>query len=125
MAESVDPLRAYPRAIVVLMFTDMEDSTGLWERLGDRFRGVQERHSELIRYRIGSWDGCEVKVQGYSFMVAFERGTDAVQCALDIQRALAVETWPSEVGELRVRVGIHSGEPFVGYDGEGRLDYFG
>src|SRR6266851_1698562 len=71
-----------PRGIVVLMFTDIEDSSPLWEQMGDRFRPVLQRHNQLIRERIQAWDGYEVKSQGDSFMVAFPRGTDAVQSAL-------------------------------------------
>jgi predicted ATPase/class 3 adenylate cyclase len=114
-----------PTGILTLMFTDIPDSTVRWERMGDRFRSVLERHNELIRDRIQRWDGYEVKTQGDSFMVAFERGTDAIQCALEIQRALWEEAWPAEVGELLVRLGLHTGEPFLGYDAAGRPDYFG
>jgi predicted ATPase/class 3 adenylate cyclase len=114
-----------PEGIITLMFTDIKGSTGLWETMGDRFRPVLDRHNGLIRELIQRWDGYEVKSQGDSFMVAFGRATDAVQCALDIQRTFAQEPWPEAVGELLVRIGIHTGEPFLGYDPAGRPDYFG
>jgi predicted ATPase/class 3 adenylate cyclase len=114
-----------PTGIITLMFTDIEDSTALWERMGERFRPVLDRHNERIRALISQWEGYEVKSQGDSFMVAFGRGTDAVQCALEIQRELAAQAWPPEVGELKVRIGMHAGEPFLGYDAAGRADYFG
>src|SRR5687768_8173743 len=114
-----------PTGVITLMFTDIQASTVLWERLGDAFRPVLGRHNELIRDRVREWDGYEVKSQGDSFMVAFKRGTDAIQCAVDVQRGLSEEPWPEAVGELRVRIGIHTGEPFLGYDAGGRPDYFG
>jgi hypothetical protein len=77
-----------PTDIITLMFTDIQDSSARWEKLGPRFRPVLERHNQLIREIIQRWDGYEVKSQGDSFMVAFQRGTDAVQCAIAIQRAL-------------------------------------
>src|SRR5207244_2298203 len=104
--------------------TDIQDSTPLWERLGDAFPPVLERHNRIVAEAVARWDGFEVKRQGDSFMVAFERGTDAAQCAIDLQRALAAEAWPPEIGELLVRIGIHVGEPFLGREG-GRPDYFG
>ncbi len=114
-----------PTGIITLMFTDIQGSTALWERLGDAFRLVLERHNHLLRERIQFWDGYEVKTQGDSFMVAFARATDAVECALDVQRMLRAQQWEQGIEELRVRVGIHTGEPFLGYDSGGRLDYFG
>lgn len=114
-----------PTGILTLMFTDIQGSTELWERLGDTFRPVLDRHNLLIHEAIEGWDGYEVKSQGDSFMVAFSRATDAVQCCLEIQRSLAAEPWPAEVGEIRVRIGLHTGEPFLGYDAGGRPDYFG
>jgi predicted ATPase/class 3 adenylate cyclase/Tfp pilus assembly protein PilF len=121
-----------PTGIVSLMFTDIEDSSGFWDRMGDAFQPLLTRHDRLVREAIACWGGYEVKAQGDSFMVAFARGTDAVQCALHIQRALADD----EAGRadaqrsalnppIRARIGIHTGEPFLGYDPGGRPDYFG
>jgi len=114
-----------PTGNITLMFTDIQESTALWERMGDGFCAVLDRHNELIRQLVAQWDGYEVKTEGDAFMVAFDRATDAVHCAADVQRALSAEPWPEEAGELLVRIGIHSGEPFLGYDADGRVDYFG
>ncbi|MFQ5808458.1 MAG: adenylate/guanylate cyclase domain-containing protein [Armatimonadota bacterium] len=114
-----------PTGVITLMFTDIQDSTALWDRMGDAFRPVLDRHNELVRELIGRWDGYEVKSQGDSFMVAFARATDAVQCAVDIQRRFAEEDWPEAVGEPLVRIGLHTGEAFLGYDSAERPDYFG
>src|SRR5437016_3050899 len=97
-----------PAGVLTLMFTDIQDSTILWEHLGDAFRPVLDRHNALCRNLIARWDGCEVKSQGDSFMVAFARATDAAQCAVDLQRTLAVEEWPAPLGRggLQVRIGL-------------------
>ncbi len=114
-----------PTGTITLMFTDIQGSTELWEALGDAFRPVLDRHNALVRETVARWDGFEVKSQGDSFMVAFQRGTDAVLCALDVQRALESEPWAKGVKEVLVRIGVHMGEPFLGYDPNGRPDYFG
>jgi predicted ATPase/class 3 adenylate cyclase len=115
----------FPTGIVTLAFTDIEGSSALWERMQDRFRPVLDRHNDLLRQLLQRWDGYEVKTQGDSFMVAFRRATDAVEWAVDVQRTLAAQEWPDEMGELLVRIGLHTGEPFVGYDPAGNPDYFG
>lgn len=122
-----EPLMAQsaPSGVITLVFTDIQGSTALWEKMGDAFRPVLDRHNDLIRELIDQWDGYEVKAQGDSFMIAFDRGTNAVQCCMEVQRTLAEEPWPEEVGELLVRIGMHTGEPFLGYDPSGRPDYFG
>ena len=117
--------RQAPTGCVTLMFTDIEGSSALWERAGEDFRRALERHNELVRRALERWEGYEVKTQGDSFMSAFQRATDAVQCAAELQRALQAEPWPDAVGQVLVRIGIHTGEPFLGYDADGRPDYFG
>lgn len=113
-----------PTGTITLVFTDIQDSTRMWEELGDAFRPLLDRHNEIVRGLIEKWDGYEVKSHGDSFMVAFQRGTDAVQFALDVQRDLAQQKW-DKGEELLVRIGMHTGEPFLGYDPAGRPDYFG
>src|SRR5947208_15608284 len=103
MAEAIQPRGEHPAGTITLVFTDIQDYTALWERMGDGFRAVLDRHDRMIRAQIERWDGYEVKCQGDSFMVAFPRASDAVQCAVEIQRALAAESWTTEVGELLVR----------------------
>ena len=114
-----------PTGVITLVFTDIQGSTALWERLGEWFYSVLDRHNELIRESMRRWNGYEVKTQGDSFMMAFRNATDAVACALDIERVFATEPWPAEVGEVLVRIGMHTGAPFLGYDPGGRPDYFG
>jgi predicted ATPase/class 3 adenylate cyclase/tetratricopeptide (TPR) repeat protein len=115
-----------PTGQVTLVFTDLEGSTELWERLGPRFQHVLQRHHAILRERIAARGGFEVKTEGDAFMIAFARASDALRFALETQEALAAETWPAETGELRVRIGAHAGEPLCITDSStGRPDYYG
>jgi predicted ATPase/class 3 adenylate cyclase/Tfp pilus assembly protein PilF len=114
-----------PTGVITLVFTDIEGSTQLWERYPDTFGAALATHNELARSVLARWDGYEVKSQGDSFMLAFERVTSAIYFAIELQRELAETSWSLPSGAPRVRVGIHTGEPFRGYDAAGRPDYFG
>ncbi|NUN48326.1 MAG: tetratricopeptide repeat protein, partial [Candidatus Brocadiae bacterium] len=114
-----------PRGTVALAFTDIEGSTRLWERLGDRFAPVLARHHALLREALGAAGGHEVKTEGDAFMVAFSSAADAVRFAFLSQEALARERWPAETGEIRVRMGVHVGAPIVVEEADGRVDYLG
>jgi len=109
-----------PIGTVTLLFTDIEGSTRLLERLGDRYLEVLGEHRRLLRAAFARFDGREVGTEGDSFFVAFARASDAVAAAAQGQRALAVHRWPDRV-VLRVRMGIHTGEPSVNADGYGGL----
>lgn len=114
-----------PTGVVTLLFTDIESSTEFWERLGDRFHQVLEAHNDLFREALQRWNGYEVKTEGDSFMLSFPRASDAVQFAIDVQERLAQHSWPEEIGEVLVRMGMHTGEPLVGQGSRGKADYFG
>jgi peptide/nickel transport system substrate-binding protein len=93
---------------VTFLFTDVEGSTALLKRVGrDRYHALLGRHHELVRSAIATHYGEEVDTQGDEFFVAFASASDAVAAAADIQRSLADD------GEIRVRIGIHSGEASV------------
>jgi predicted ATPase/class 3 adenylate cyclase len=113
----------FPSGTVTLVFTDIEGSSQLWEQHRAQFRPVLDLHNRLIRAAALQWRGYEVKTQGDSFMLAFADASDAVQCALEIQFAFAGQSWPAD--EVLVRIGMHTGEPFVEVDAAGRPDYFG
>jgi predicted ATPase/class 3 adenylate cyclase len=105
-----------------MMFTDIEGSTRLVRLLGnDRYRVTLDRHEWLIRDAIRRHDGEEIATRGDGFFVVFARPRDAMRTAVEIQRRLASERWPED-GEIRVRIGLHTGEPsrvgdsFVGLD---------
>jgi predicted ATPase/class 3 adenylate cyclase len=108
-----------PSGDVTLMFTDIEGSTKGWDTYQEDFRAALGVHNSLIRRAIADHGGYEVKTIGDSFMVAFGDPLSAALCALDIQRLLGNTSFET-VGELRVRIGLHSGaiEPREG-------DYFG
>ena len=114
-------MSALPSGTVTLLFTDIEGSTQLLHRLGERYAGVLRDHHRLLRLAFGAWDGVEVDNQGDSFFVAFATAADAVAAAVAAQCALAHHDWP-EGAAVRVRMGLHTGEPtnigerYVGVD---------
>ena len=101
-----------PSGTVTLLFTDIESSTRLLERLGAGYVEVLREHRRLLRAAFAQFDGHEVGTEGDSFFVAFARASDAVAAAQG-QRALVAHRWPDGV-VLRVRMGMHTGEPIVG-----------
>ena len=118
----MDKEQGPPTGTVTCLFTDIEGSTRLELALGTGpYRDVRERHRELLRTAFAAHDGYEQSTEGDSFFVLFRHASDAVAAAVDGQRALAAESWP-EGGEVRVRMGIHTGEveqiggDVIGYD---------
>jgi peptide/nickel transport system substrate-binding protein len=107
---SVDEL---PIGTVTFLFTDIEGSTQLLKRLRDRYGEALEDHQRILREAFAEHGGHEIDTQGDSFFIAFRRAKDAVAAAIACQRRLAEYTWP-DGAELRVRMGIHTGEPAVG-----------
>jgi class 3 adenylate cyclase len=110
-----------PSGTVTFVFTDIEGSTGLLQELGDRYADVSRDHRRIIRDAFGARDGTEIDTQGDSFFYSFTRARDAVAAAVDAQRALAGHSWP-EGKRVRVRMGLHTGEPTVGDEGYLGLD---
>ncbi len=103
-------LHAAPDGTVTLMFSDMENYTGLLERLGDQgaYELVQE-HNVIVREQTTAHGGHEVELRGDGFLLAFASARRAVQCAIALQRAfLARNEAASE--PIRVRIGLHTGE---------------
>ncbi len=105
-----------PRGTVTLVFTDIEGSTRLLASLGSRYEEVLADHRRLLREALGAAGGVEVDTQGDAFFYAFARAHDAVAGAVAAQRGLASHPWP-ESAELRVRMGLHTGEPTVTAEG--------
>ena len=110
-----------PRGTVTMLFTDIEGSTALLSRLGDRYAEALSAHRALVRAEIDAWHGREISTEGDSFFVVFAAAPDAVGCCLAAQRALAAHDWPDGLA-VRVRMGLHTGEPaqhednYVGMD---------
>ena len=105
--------QALPSGTVTFLFTDIEGSTRLLKALGDGYEQVLAEHQGILRAAFAQHHGHEVDTQGDSFFVAFSRARDAINCAVTAQRALAAADWPAG-GAVKVRMGIHTGEPVVG-----------
>ena len=110
-AEQPDLRRASaPDGTVTLLFSDIEGSSRLTERLGDdRWMDLLGIHNTIVRAQLDEHGGYEVKSQGDGFMVAFPTARQAVMCAIDIQRALLRRSARSDF-PIRVRIGVHTGE---------------
>src|ERR1022692_4073861 len=109
-------MRELPTGTVTMLFSDIEGSTALLSRLGDRYGGALSAQRALLRDAIGACHGHELGTEGDSFFVAFESAGDAVRCCVAAQRALASHDWPDGLA-VRVRMGLHSGEPARHEDG--------
>jgi class 3 adenylate cyclase len=102
-----------PVGTVTFLFTDIEGSTRLVKLLRDRYGEALEAHQGILRMSFAEHGGHEIDTQGDSFFVAFRRAKDAVSAAIVSQRRLEEHSWPDDT-HLRVRMGIHTGEPAVG-----------
>ena len=105
-------MTALPTGTVTFLFTDIEGSTRLLARLGARYADVLAAHHRVMRDAVRQHGGREVHTEGDAFFVTFARARDGVAAAVQAQRALAAEAWPDGV-ELRVRMGLHTGEGTV------------
>ena len=110
-----------PAGTVTFVFSDVEGSTGLLKRLGERYGEVIAEHRRIVREAFGARGGVEIDVQGDAFFFAFARARDAVAAAVEAQRAHAEQAWP-DGEDVRVRMGLHTGEPAVGEEGYLGLD---
>jgi class 3 adenylate cyclase len=107
---------------VTFAFTDIEGSTKLLQELGDEtYATVARDHRRIVRESFGAAGGSEVDTQGDAFFFSFARARDAVAAAVAAQRALRDHEWP-EGREVRVRMGLHTGEPHIGDEGYLGLD---
>jgi predicted ATPase len=104
-----------PTGTVTFLFTDVEGSTRLLHDLGDRYAEVLAEHRRVLRDAFSRHDGVEVDTQGDAFFIAFAKASDALAAAADGRDALALSP-------IRVRVGIHTGEPVVTDEGYVGID---
>jgi predicted ATPase/class 3 adenylate cyclase len=98
-----------PDGVVTFLFSDIEGSTRLVKALREEYPGVLAEHRRLVRAAIAAHGGREVDTAGDGFFVAFGGATQAVVCALEVQRALAAHQWPAGAA-VRVRIGVHTGQ---------------
>src|SRR5919197_5098872 len=104
-----------PTGTVTFLFTDVEGSTALLRRLKDGFAPVLAQHETLLREAAEAAGGQEFGTQGDAVFFVFRNPRDAVVAAVEGRAALAAAEWPEGV-ELRVRMGIHTGEAAIAAD---------
>ncbi|HLB26346.1 MAG TPA: adenylate/guanylate cyclase domain-containing protein [Dehalococcoidia bacterium] len=129
-----------PSAFRTVLFTDVEGSTALTQRLGDaRARELLREHERIVREALAAHGGSEVKTMGDGFMASFGSATRALECAIAMRRAFeernrdvgaalapspgAASSAPTE--PLHIRIGLNAGEPIAEEDADGRGDLFG
>lgn len=111
-----------PSGTVTFVFSDIEGSTALLKELGDVGYGeALATHRRLVRETFAEYDGHEIDTQGDAFFYSFTRARAAVAAAVAIQRAHARQAWP-DGASVRIRLGLHTGEPAVGEEGYTGLD---
>jgi class 3 adenylate cyclase len=110
-----------PTGTVTFVFTDIEGSTRLLQELGDDYGAVVSAHRRIIRDCFAGRGGAEMDTQGDAFFFSFAQARAAVEAAVAAQRALREHEWPRD-GVVRVRMGLHTGEPAVGEEGYIGLD---
>ena len=110
-----------PSGTVTFLFTDIEGSTQLMRQLGERYRDVLTDHRRLLREATEASGGKEIDTQGDAFFFSFTRAREAVAAAVAAQQSLADHEWPDGAA-VRVRMGLHTGEPSVGDEGYLGLD---
>ena len=114
-----------PSGMVTIMFTDMEGSTSLTQRLGDaRAQEVLRTHNTVVRDALKAHSGSETKHTGDGIMATFPAASKALEAAVAIQRGFAERNESAET-PIRVRIGLNAGEPVAEDDPDGRRDLFG
>jgi class 3 adenylate cyclase len=100
-------------AFRTVLFTDVEGSTALTQRLGDaKARALLREHERLVREALKAHGGAELKTLGDGFMTSFSSATKALECAIAVQRAFAAHN-ESAQEPIRVRIGLNAGEPIA------------
>ena len=111
-----------PSGTVTFAFTDVEGSTSLLKQLGDaEYTTLISVHRRLVRDIFAAHEGQEIDTQGDAFFYSFVRARQAVAAAIEVTRAHARASWPGDVA-VRIRLGLHTGEPVVGDEGYTGLD---
>jgi class 3 adenylate cyclase len=99
-----------PTGFVTFLLTDIEGSTGLLRKLGDRYADLLRDVRDVVRRAVLRAGGREVDARADEFFAVFERTVSAIEAAVAVQRALSERTWPDDL-ECRIRAGVHSGRP--------------
>ena len=98
-----------PTGTVTFFFSDIEGSTRLIQQLGERYPEVLLAHHTLLRQAVTEHGGNELRTEGDSFFIVFGSALDACSGAAAAQKSLAEYPWP-DGGQVRVRIGLHTGE---------------
>src|SRR2546425_13373953 len=104
-----------PIGTVTFLFTDVEGSTRLLQELGEEYASVLAEHRRVLREAFARYGGVEVDTQGDAFFVAFATASEALAAAAEGRSAL-------EEGPVRVRMGLHTGEPLLTDEGYVGID---
>ena len=111
-----------PSGTVTFLFSDIEGSTSLLKQLGDeQYAELLRTHRRIVRETFGLYHGQEIDTQGDAFFYSFPRAREAVAAAVAVQREHRNKAWPEGV-TVRLRLGLHTGEPAIGEEGYTGLD---
>jgi class 3 adenylate cyclase len=110
VSAQLEPQRKLPRGQVTFLLSDIERSTELLGRLGDRYTPLLRDLRRLQRTAVRAAGGREVSARGDDFIGVFERAPAALDAALAIQRAMQARAWPDGL-DVRLRIGLHRGRP--------------
>src|SRR5262245_8943287 len=102
--------RDLPSGQVTFLLSDIEDSTGLLSRLGDKYASLLNEVRRLLRRAVQRSGGSEVDVRADELFAVFKRPVAALHAAVAMQRAIQARAWPDGVS-VRVRIGVHTGRP--------------
>lgn len=133
-----------PEGELAMVFTDIKNSTAMWERFPIAMRAAITAHNQIMRRQLNIAKGYEVKTEGDAFMVCFPTPTAALLWCFNVQQSLLIAPWPSQILDseygkeiigsdgkpiyrgISVRMGIHWGSPVCEVDPiTNRMDYFG
>ena len=112
-------MKSLPTGTVTFLFTDLENSSKLWEAHPKEMQPALAQHDEMLKTAVKAHGGYLVKSTGDGILAAFGSPSDAVTAAISMQQSFGAEVWEA-TGSLRVRIGLHTGEAQLRAD-----DYFG
>jgi class 3 adenylate cyclase len=110
ISAQLQPQLKLPKGQVTFLLTDIEGSTELLGRLGDRYAALLADVRRVVRAAVRRAGGYEVSARGDDVFVVFERAPAALEAALAIQRAMRAGAWP-DASTVRLRIGLHRGRP--------------
>jgi predicted ATPase/class 3 adenylate cyclase len=109
LAHELPISKTFPTGTVTFLFTDIQGSTPLWEQEPEQMVRALQIHNDALRGTIQAHGGIVFKTVGDAFQAAFPTALEGLRAAIAGQRALQTASW-NELGELKVRMGLHTGE---------------